>query len=406
MMTVNVQRARAKRGTMLLLALLLAASAILMTGIAIAKPRHASAAACTAPAWSASAAYSGGAQVTHQNKLWQAKWWTSGEEPGTTGQWGVWEDKGACDSSGGGGTTPPQEPAAGTIPCSTASCLHGALKNVQPGQRIALAAGTYTGSFSSAVNGTAAAPITIESADPNNPAILSGYSAGSGYALQVTGDYWVIRKLKFTNAQKGIMLDNANHALITGVEVYNIGYEGVHFRDGSSHGTIENSHVHDTGKTNAGFGEGVYVGSADGASYNPNTHHNTIRNVVIGPNVTAEHIDIKERTIGTLVEYCTFYGEGISGANYADSFIDVKGNEAIIRNNVGYQNDNNVLVDAFQLHEIIAGWGINNQFMNNTVHLTNSAVYVVGAYSNSNAIAKGNTRSPAGNMYRGNVTVQ
>ncbi|EKA4516317.1 hypothetical protein OLI49_004685, partial [Vibrio parahaemolyticus] len=23
-------------------------------------------------------------------KEWTAQWWTSGEEPGTTGQWGVW----------------------------------------------------------------------------------------------------------------------------------------------------------------------------------------------------------------------------------------------------------------------------------------------------------------------------
>ncbi|WCF06548.1 right-handed parallel beta-helix repeat-containing protein [Paenibacillus thiaminolyticus] len=115
----------------------------------------------------------------------------------------------------------------------------------------------------------------------------------------------------------------ADHTLITDVEVYETGMEAVHFRDGSSYNTIENSRIHDTGTTGPGYGEGVYVGSAEGASYNQNTHYNTIRNVVFGPNVAAEHVDIKERTIGTLVENCTFYGEGISGANYADSFIDV-----------------------------------------------------------------------------------
>ncbi|MQY11792.1 GlcNAc-binding protein A [Streptomyces sp. RB5] len=49
-----------------------------------------------AAAWVATQAYTGGAQVTHNGHLWRAKWWTQGEEPGTTGQWGVWEDKGAC----------------------------------------------------------------------------------------------------------------------------------------------------------------------------------------------------------------------------------------------------------------------------------------------------------------------
>jgi hypothetical protein len=276
---------------------------------------------------------------------------------------------------------------------------------VQPGGRILLAPGTYTGSFSSDVNGTANGAITITSQNPANPAILSGNAIGSGYCLQVTGDYWVIRDLKFTNAQKGIMLDNSNHTLITDVEVYNIGYEGVHFRDGSSYGTIQNSKIRDTGKANAGFGEGVYVGSAQSnTTYNPNTHYNTIRNVEFGPGIAAEHIDIKERSIGTVVENSTFRGAGISGANFADSFIDIKGNDAVIRNNVFYSDNNAIIIDAIQLHEIIAGWGINADIHHNTFNIGNSAVYVVTSTGGTTARVSSNTRSPAGNMYRGNIT--
>ncbi|MFD1050837.1 carbohydrate-binding protein, partial [Kibdelosporangium lantanae] len=40
--------------------------------------------------------YTGGQVVAHNGHKWRAKWWTQGEEPGTTGQWGVWEDQGAC----------------------------------------------------------------------------------------------------------------------------------------------------------------------------------------------------------------------------------------------------------------------------------------------------------------------
>ncbi|GAA4607883.1 chitin-binding protein [Actinoplanes octamycinicus] len=50
---------------------------------------------CTT-AWSASAVYTGGATVSHAGHNWTARWWTQGEEPGTAGQWGVWQDKGAC----------------------------------------------------------------------------------------------------------------------------------------------------------------------------------------------------------------------------------------------------------------------------------------------------------------------
>ncbi|WP_433224286.1 chitinase C-terminal domain-containing protein [Microtetraspora malaysiensis] len=52
--------------------------------------------ACTAPAWAAGTVYTGGQQVSHEGHNWQAKWWTQNEEPGTTGDWGVWTDLGAC----------------------------------------------------------------------------------------------------------------------------------------------------------------------------------------------------------------------------------------------------------------------------------------------------------------------
>ncbi|MEV0176235.1 chitinase C-terminal domain-containing protein [Streptomyces sp. NPDC050803] len=52
--------------------------------------------ACTAAAWSATTEYLGGATVSHKGHSWKAKWWTKGEEPGTTGEWGVWQDLGAC----------------------------------------------------------------------------------------------------------------------------------------------------------------------------------------------------------------------------------------------------------------------------------------------------------------------
>ncbi|MEV0650776.1 lytic polysaccharide monooxygenase [Phytomonospora sp. NPDC050363] len=48
------------------------------------------------PAWNSGSAYNGGAEVGHGGSKWSARWWTQGEEPGTTGQWGVWQQLGAC----------------------------------------------------------------------------------------------------------------------------------------------------------------------------------------------------------------------------------------------------------------------------------------------------------------------
>ncbi|SDG24625.1 hexosaminidase [Lentzea fradiae] len=51
---------------------------------------------CPQPAWERSKVYTGGTVVSHGGHRWTAKWWTQGEEPGTTGQWGVWRDDGVC----------------------------------------------------------------------------------------------------------------------------------------------------------------------------------------------------------------------------------------------------------------------------------------------------------------------
>ncbi|WP_276320585.1 family 20 glycosylhydrolase [Amycolatopsis suaedae] len=51
---------------------------------------------CAQPGWDRAAVYTGGTVVSHNGHKWTAKWWTQGEEPGTTGEWGVWRDDGPC----------------------------------------------------------------------------------------------------------------------------------------------------------------------------------------------------------------------------------------------------------------------------------------------------------------------
>ncbi|UQX04826.1 glycoside hydrolase family 19 protein [Streptomyces sp. RerS4] len=81
------------------------ATAAVTLGLAVALPASsANAAPACASAWTSSAVYTGGMNASHNGHNWQAKWWTQGETPGTTGQWGVWSDQGACGE--GGGTDP------------------------------------------------------------------------------------------------------------------------------------------------------------------------------------------------------------------------------------------------------------------------------------------------------------
>jgi chitinase len=46
-------------------------------------------------AWSSSAVYTAGDEVSYNKHNWKAKWWTQNEAPAAS-DWGVWQDEGAC----------------------------------------------------------------------------------------------------------------------------------------------------------------------------------------------------------------------------------------------------------------------------------------------------------------------
>ncbi|WP_137940020.1 lytic polysaccharide monooxygenase [Chitinivorax sp. B] len=51
--------------------------------------------------WNSARAYTSGEKASFKGQLWQAQWWTRGEEPGSQ-QWGAWKAVGKCN----GGTAP------------------------------------------------------------------------------------------------------------------------------------------------------------------------------------------------------------------------------------------------------------------------------------------------------------
>jgi GH18 family chitinase/chitodextrinase len=53
---------------------------------------------CTTPAWSASAVYVAGNRASRSGNIYEAKWWTQGDDPLLSGQWDVWKNIGACNA--------------------------------------------------------------------------------------------------------------------------------------------------------------------------------------------------------------------------------------------------------------------------------------------------------------------
>jgi len=107
--------------TAALLSLFMISAPVVLTGLAVPNLAVAQTAnECVHPAWSASQVYVADDQVSHEGNEYRAKWWTQGEEPGTTGEFGVWELLGPCSGDGGSGD---DGGSGGTDP---GACVHPA----------------------------------------------------------------------------------------------------------------------------------------------------------------------------------------------------------------------------------------------------------------------------------------
>lgn len=287
---------------------------------------------------------------------------------------------------------------------STSSQLKNALEIAKAGDEIILRDGIYVGNFKipEGNNGTEAKPIFLHG---SKKAILDGSTTQTGYVLHLQANYWHIKGISITNGLKGLMCDKANYNVIDSVSIYNIGEEGLHLRQFSTHNILKNNIVTNTGIKTADYGEGIYIGMAvsNWSKYTNGREDRCDSNIVvgnkIGPGITAECIDIKEGTTGNMIVNNIFDAAGITGANSADSWMDVKGNGTLIEGNTGYNKAGSILKDGYQVHCAVDGWGNNNIFRNNICE-----VYAAGY--GFNIVEKSSKGNATGNkVYKNNKVV-
>lgn len=265
-----------------------------------------------------------------------------------------------------------QQKATGKIiSVSSASGLQQALDYAKAGDEIVMEDGKYEGNFKIPItaNGTENKPIILRG---SSKVILNGNTTNTGYVLHLQASYWVIKDFTITNGLKGLVCDGGNYNLVEELTVNNIGEEAIHFRKFSSHNTLQNCNISNTGVKTADYGEGIYIGTAV-SNWDKYTNgkedkcdSNIVINNTIGPNITAECIDVKEGTTGGIIRGNKFNSTGITGANSGDSWMDVKGNGYLIESNSGFNPKGSVLKDGYQVHCAVDGWGNDNIFKNNT----------------------------------------
>ncbi|MFC1660935.1 right-handed parallel beta-helix repeat-containing protein [Gemmatimonadota bacterium] len=233
-----------------------------------------------------------------------------------------------------------------------------------PGDLLVLANRIFTGHFETSRSGTPTLGIGLCG---SSQTVIDVNDLGrSGLRLE-GANYWTVAGFTITGGLFGIFAAESSHNRITGMTIHGIGQEAIIFRRSSSQNVIEGNTIYDTGLTVPEFGEGVYLGTSYGRWENGDPDRsdgNIIIGNTFGPNVRAEHIDVKEGTTGGLIANNAFDGAGMipTFAWGPHSWVTVQGNGYTIRENSGTR----AVRHGFKVFQELPGWGNGNVFSKNT----------------------------------------
>lgn len=275
-------------------------------------------------------------------------------------------------------TNPPSLPV-GFVPTRTVNVsniaqLSAAMLDATAGDLIELANGMYNDKLIMLnKSGNASHPIVVRGS--RNAVVHLGTwgssgDYGSGYPAQLDGcNYVHLLGFRISHGPKGLILDESNNCVLRGLQVDDVEQEAVHLRNYSSNNVVEQCTIFSTGNKSPGFGEAMYVGTATsnwGASTSrtgglPDPCNNNILRHNYAHDFTGEGVDVKEGTIGTIIEWNYFDGNLLNDDNSADTWADIKGNQTIIRYNFG----KNTFNGAYSVYDPSAGYGEDNVFLGN-----------------------------------------
>ena len=261
-------------------------------------------------------------------------------------------------------STPPACSGAATrvVSVHTVRQLHHALAFATAGTEVRLADGVYKGTFELRRSGTGTHPIVVCG---TSRAVIDAVSITRGVGLRILdANHVAVRGISLRHGQKALEVDGSTGAVLDHLAIHATGMEGVVIRRQSSGVVLSNSRVWNTGLDAAEYGEAVYIGTAKNnwCDTTPCTVDRTdgtrVIGNILGPEVRAEEIDVKEGTSSGTISHNTFDGRGMIRAN---SWVDVKGNSWSVTYNTGRYSRR----DGFDDSCAVVGWGNGNLFAKN-----------------------------------------
>ncbi|ROS60974.1 parallel beta helix pectate lyase-like protein [Frigoribacterium sp. PhB160] len=295
------------------------------------------------------------------------------------------------------------------------AALQVALTQAKAGDTIKLQPGTYRGrerapglyaGFTiSDRHGTAAAPISICGVSGSNIR-LSGsdvdYSKlNAGFLIEDSS--WIrIENIDIALVHAGVEAHSSTNLVMDYLRVAQTSQAGIYLSKNSSDNVVAHSTISQTGKRDARFGEGIYVGSSLGNdTCEPScAADRSSRNVIAYNTITGttgEAIEAKEQTVGGMI-YKNTVGATSGQNDITGSSLQIKGSKYVVYGN-------SLTSSLEQGIRILSGpysdgatWGEGNVITKNTITFskaTTNSLAIYGFAANGTVIKCSNTVSPS-----------
>jgi len=248
------------------------------------------------------------------------------------------------------------------------------------GDTILIKPGSFSGIILTDKNFSEHHPLIVK-AEGSGIVVISGNSVSRGSALELNNcSYIVFEGITFTNAMWGIYVKSSSKILLLNNEIYGTGQEGCHIGRSSKYVDVIGNKIHNTGKFNSKWAEGVYVGSGSyGRSNFPdNCEYIWIEGNHIFETGNAEAINVKSECFHVTLRNNKIHDirPGTS-EQYNQAAITVEGGENSLKNNYRLDEKRDVWIEKNIIENVSGGysdWNNGIMFFGTGVYILNNTI--------------------------------
>jgi hypothetical protein len=269
---------------------------------------------------------------------------------------------------------------SGKVTVNPGDDLNKIINSAGKGDTIFLNAGEYDRISISDLHFSEMQPLFIIGND-TGPVIIKGSGISKGSAMEVTNcSYILIEGLAFTNAMWGSYIRNSQHIIYRNNEIYETGQEGIHVGRSSKYVDVISNHIHNTGKYNPKWGEGIYIGSGSytGNNFPDNCEYIWIEGNHIHETGRSEGINIKAECFHITVRNNVIHDINPgTESQYNQAAITVEGGENSLKNNYRTSEKRDIWIENNTIENVNNGfsdWSNGIMFFGTGVYILNNNI--------------------------------